>query len=90
MSAAFFNQLADPELPKHPRARLLFALAQVLDAQGDCARAAACLHEANAVSLELTRVVTLLDEKAPASELQPALARHRAALRELRRFAGLP
>ncbi len=44
----------------------------------------------NAVSVELTSVMSLIDEKAPAAELQPALARHAAALRALRSFAGVP
>ena len=38
-----------------PRARLLFALAHVLDAGGDYPRAAARLSEANALNLELRR-----------------------------------
>lgn len=48
-------RLADPDLPPHPRARLLFGLAHVLDARGDYARAAACLRESNAISLELAK-----------------------------------
>ena len=35
-----------------PRARLLFGLAHVLDARGDYARAADCLRQANALTLE--------------------------------------
>jgi hypothetical protein len=42
--------LADPGLDEHPRGRLLFALAQVLDALGDYGRAADCLDRANAAS----------------------------------------
>jgi hypothetical protein len=44
----------------------------------------------NAVGMELTRTLELIDEKAPDPELRRALARHAAALGELRRFAGLP
>jgi hypothetical protein len=44
----------------------------------------------NAVSLELSRVMELVDDHAPAPELEQALARHKAALRDLRSFAGLP
>ena len=36
-----------------PRGRLLFALAHVLDGRGDYARAAECLREANALTLEV-------------------------------------
>ncbi len=44
---------ADPALPSGPRARLLFALAQVLDGRGDYDGAAECLREANALAREL-------------------------------------
>ncbi len=47
--------LADPQLGQGPRARLLFALAHVLDARGDYASAAEHLRQANALSLELAR-----------------------------------
>jgi tetratricopeptide (TPR) repeat protein len=50
--AALEARLADAKLGKGPRARLLFALAHVLDARGDYARAAQCLREANAITLE--------------------------------------
>jgi tetratricopeptide (TPR) repeat protein len=53
--AALEQRLADPELGEGPRARLLFGLAHVLDARGDCARAAVCLRQANALSLEIAR-----------------------------------
>jgi tetratricopeptide (TPR) repeat protein len=53
--AALEQRLADPHLGQGPRARLLFGLAHVLDAQGDYARAADCLQQANAVSLEIQR-----------------------------------
>ena len=53
--AALEQRLADPELAQGPRARLLFGLAHVLDARGDYARAADCLREANALSLELAK-----------------------------------
>lgn len=49
--AALENRLADPELDPGPRARLLFALAHVVDARGDYAKAAAYLREANALSV---------------------------------------
>jgi hypothetical protein len=44
----------------------------------------------NAVSVELTRVMELVDDHAAAPELQQALARHQAALRDFRAFVGLP
>ena len=47
--------LADPQLGPQPRARLLFALGHVLDARGAYARAAVCLREANALTLESNR-----------------------------------
>jgi tetratricopeptide (TPR) repeat protein len=53
--AALEERLADTELGEGPRARLLFGMAHVLDARGDWARAAECLRQANALSLEITR-----------------------------------
>ncbi|MDR3632999.1 MAG: tetratricopeptide repeat protein [Isosphaeraceae bacterium] len=53
--AALEERLADPRLPPTPRPHLLFGLAHVLDARGDYARAAECLREANALSLEQAR-----------------------------------
>ncbi len=53
--AALEHRLADAELAEGPRARLLFGLAHVLDAHGECARAAECLRQANALALELAR-----------------------------------
>ncbi|HTU25186.1 MAG TPA: tetratricopeptide repeat protein [Pirellulales bacterium] len=53
--AALEQRLADEELGQGPRARLLYGLAQVLDARGDFARAADCLGQANALTLELNR-----------------------------------
>jgi tetratricopeptide (TPR) repeat protein len=53
--AALEERLADPKLERGPRARLLFALAHVLDAAGDYARAADCLRQANALALELAK-----------------------------------
>jgi tetratricopeptide (TPR) repeat protein len=53
--AALEGRLADRQLPAGPRARLLFALAHVLDAHGDHARAADSLRQGNAVILELAR-----------------------------------
>ena len=47
------KRLADSTLDRGPRARLLFALAHVLDARGDFQRAAECLREANALSLKM-------------------------------------
>jgi tetratricopeptide (TPR) repeat protein len=52
---ALERRLADPDLPPHPRARLLFGLAHVLDARGDYTRAATYLRESNALSLELAK-----------------------------------
>ncbi len=51
--AALESRLEDPGLNKRPRARLLFALANVFDARRDYSRAAVCLREANALSLGL-------------------------------------
>ena len=45
--------LADPQLGRRPRARLLFGFAHVLDARREFGRAAECLREANYLSLEL-------------------------------------
>jgi tetratricopeptide (TPR) repeat protein len=53
--AALEERFADPNLEEGPRARLLFALAHVLDARGDWVRAAELLRQANALSLELAR-----------------------------------
>jgi tetratricopeptide (TPR) repeat protein len=53
--AAIEARLADLELGDKPRAQLLFGLAQVLDAQGDYARAADCLRQANTLALSLAR-----------------------------------
>jgi len=53
--AALEERLADEKLDRGPRARLLFALAHVLDGRGDYRRAADCLREANAIALELAR-----------------------------------
>ncbi|HTU92596.1 MAG TPA: tetratricopeptide repeat protein, partial [Gemmataceae bacterium] len=44
--------LADPKVSGEPRGNLLFGLAHVLDGCGDYARAADCLREANALTLE--------------------------------------
>jgi tetratricopeptide (TPR) repeat protein len=52
---ALQERLADEQLGQGPRARLLFALAHVLDARGDFSRAADCLRQANALTLELAR-----------------------------------
>ena len=53
--AALEARLGDAQLDVGPRARLLFALAHVLDARGDFARAVDSLRQANALSLELDR-----------------------------------
>lgn len=53
--AALEERLADANLEDGPRARLLFGLAQVLDARGDYFRAAELLRQANALTLELAR-----------------------------------
>jgi tetratricopeptide (TPR) repeat protein len=50
--AALEERLADAELPAEVRARMLFALAHVLDARGDYERAGECLTEANARTIE--------------------------------------
>jgi tetratricopeptide (TPR) repeat protein len=53
--AAVEERLAHPRTGDNPRARLLFALAHVVDAQGDAARAADCLRQANALALAVDR-----------------------------------
>ncbi len=53
--AAPEERLSDPELGRRPCGRLLFGLAHVLDGRGDYVRAAECLREANALSLETAR-----------------------------------
>ena len=53
--AALEARLADDKLGQGPRARLLFGLAHVLDGRGEYARAADCLQQANALTLELAR-----------------------------------
>jgi len=53
--AALEQRLADDGLGEGPRARLLYGLAHALDARGDFVRAADCLHQANAITLELNR-----------------------------------
>jgi tetratricopeptide (TPR) repeat protein len=53
--AALEARLADPQLAHGPRARLLFALAHVLDGRSDFERAAECLQRANALTLEMNR-----------------------------------
>ncbi len=49
---ALEQRLSDKELNEEPRSHLLFALAHVLDADKDFARAADCLRQANALSLQ--------------------------------------
>src|SRR6185312_4697619 len=51
--AAIEERIADENIGKGPRARMLFALAHVLDARRDFARAAECLRQANALTLEV-------------------------------------
>jgi tetratricopeptide (TPR) repeat protein len=53
--AALEGRLADPDLPRGARGRLLFGLAHVLDHRGEYARASECLREANAISKELAK-----------------------------------
>ena len=50
---ALESRLQEENLGKGPRARLLFALAHVLDARGEHQRVAECLRESNAISLEI-------------------------------------
>jgi tetratricopeptide (TPR) repeat protein len=50
--AAIEKLLADPTTVKEPRGRLLFGLAQIRDAQGEYARAAELVQEANAITRE--------------------------------------
>jgi tetratricopeptide (TPR) repeat protein len=61
--AALEERLKDDKLVEGPRARLLFAFAHALDGRGEYARAAECLREGNAVTLESNR---LRREYAPA------------------------
>ncbi|HVS37160.1 MAG TPA: tetratricopeptide repeat protein [Gemmataceae bacterium] len=53
--AALEKRLSDPEISPAFRARMLFGLAHVLDARGDYARAAECLRQGNALSVELAK-----------------------------------
>lgn len=53
--AALEERLTDAKLPDASRASLLFGMAHVLDPLDDCARAADCLRQANALRLELDR-----------------------------------
>jgi tetratricopeptide (TPR) repeat protein len=53
--AALEDRLKDEKLAESPRARLLFAFAHALDAKGEYARAAECLRESNALTLESNR-----------------------------------
>lgn len=53
--AAMRNLLADPHLAPGQRSALHYGLAQVLDAQGACAQAAAHLRQANALRLSIWR-----------------------------------
>ena len=61
---ALETRLADTDLGLGPRARLLFALAQVRDGRGDFAGAAECLREANAAVLEKAGGAMRLDQSA--------------------------
>jgi tetratricopeptide (TPR) repeat protein len=54
--AALEERLTDETLPQDSRGRLLFALAHVLDGRGDYPRAAECLRQANALTLEVNRL----------------------------------
>jgi tetratricopeptide (TPR) repeat protein len=53
--AALEERVKDDKLAENPRARLLFALAHALDGKGEYARAAECLRESNALSMETNR-----------------------------------
>jgi tetratricopeptide (TPR) repeat protein len=53
--AALEERLKDDKLAEGPRARLLFAFAHALDGKGEYARAAECLREGNALTLETNR-----------------------------------
>ena len=48
-------RLGDPQLADGPRARLLFALGHVLDGRSEFVRAAECVQQANAITLEINR-----------------------------------
>jgi tetratricopeptide (TPR) repeat protein len=52
---ALEERIADPQLSPESRAELSFALAQVLDARGEYARAAGFLRQANALQLQNQR-----------------------------------
>ena len=75
------------ELRRRARAEAIAALFDLLGLLRSRPRGYAYV---NAVSRELARVMELLEEQTPAPQLQEALARHAAAVRELRNFAGLP
>ena len=51
--AAVEERLTDDKLGGGPRGRLLFALAHALDGRGDYVRAAECLREGNALTIEV-------------------------------------
>ncbi len=51
--AALEERIANEDIGKGPRARMLFGLAHVLDARRDYERAAECLRKANALTLEV-------------------------------------
>jgi tetratricopeptide (TPR) repeat protein len=53
--AALEARLSDEALPPDTRARLLFALAHVVDGRGDYPRAAECLKEANSLTVNSNR-----------------------------------
>ncbi len=53
--ATLQHRLSDPELREGPRARLLFAMAHVLDERGEYSGAAECAREANSLALQLAR-----------------------------------
>ena len=53
--AALEERLKDDKLAESPRARLLFAFAHALDGKGEYARAAECLREGNALTVETNR-----------------------------------
>jgi tetratricopeptide (TPR) repeat protein len=61
--AALEERSKDEKLAENPRARLLFALAHAFDGKAEYARAAECLRESNALTLETNR---LRREYAPA------------------------
>ena len=79
--AALEERLKDDKLAESPRGRLLFALAHALDGKGEYARAAECLRESNALTLETNRT-----RRDYAADRSRAIRRRPAARRSIADF----